>query len=247
MSKIFAITQVRYSSSRLPGKVLKKFGNTTFLDVFLKRLKRIKGIDGVICAVAKEDHIDDILNIAKKNQCKIYIGSKENVLYRMLNAGKKYNADILLRVTSDCPLIDPEICNKVINKLIKNNYDYVSNNLSPSFPHGLDCEAFYLSSLEKSKIEFKKTKNKMIKEHVTYFLKRNSNFKKYNLKSSILLNRYERWTLDNALDLKFFGEISKYLSQEKLVSIGWQELLELINKNPSLQKINNISHHFWFE
>lgn len=213
----------------------------------MRRLNRIKSIDGVICAIANEDGNNKIIQIAKKNNCKIYIGSKENVLFRMLNAGIKYNADILLRVTSDCPLIDPIVCDKVINKLIKGNYDYVSNNLKPSFPHGLDCEAFYISGLKKSKLEFKKTKNKLIKEHVTYFLKRNIAFKKFNIRSNIPLTRYERWTLDNSTDLKFFNELSKHLSSKEIVNLDWQSLLNIINKNPKLQKINNTTHHFWFD
>lgn len=245
--KVFALTQIRFSSNRLPGKILKKFGGKTFLDVFLQRLKQIKNIDGVICAVANEKNNKKILDIVKKNKCLIFIGSKDNVFERIYKAGKKFNADIILRVTSDCPLVDPKICESAINKLKIGNYDYVSNNLEPSFPHGLDCEAFRFKILNQSKKILESTNDQSIKEHVTSHIKKNKNIKKYNIKSNLKLNRYERWTLDNKIDLKFFKELSKYINDKDLIKIQWKDILKIINKNKNLQKINNTTHHFWFE
>lgn len=227
--------------------MLKKFSTETFLDIHLKRLNKIKSIDGVICAIAKEKGNEKIIEIAKKNKCLIFIGSTKNVLNRILKAGLKFKADILLRVTSDCPLIDPQVCERIIQKIIKGKYDYVSNNLSPSFPHGLDCEAFKLKCLIDTKKEFIKTKDKNIKEHVTFGIKKNPKYKKYNLNSNISLSRYERWTLDNKIDLKFFRKLSKYIDKKDIINLNWLDILKIINSNKELQNINNTTHHFWFE
>ena len=90
-------------------------------------------------------------------------------------------------------------------------------------------------------------KNLSLKEHVTTFMKKNDKIKKYNIYSNIKLNRYERWTLDNRIDLKFFRELSKHINNKDLIDISWKNILNIIEKNKSLQTINNTSHHFWFE
>jgi len=243
--RILAITQARFSSSRLPGKILLKLGNKIALEHTFERLKNINNVDEVVCAIANENNSKKIINICKKNNVKFFLGSKNNVLERIYFASKKNKADIVLRVTSDCPLIDPDLCHSLIQKLIKKKLDYASNNLTPSFPHGLDCEVFTFKALEKA---YRYSLNNPINshlEHVTTYLKQNKRFKKENLKCNIKMKRYERWTLDTELDYKFLNKVFSIIQNDKFY-YNWRKVLELIDNTPKLQNINNITHHFWF-
>lgn len=243
--KILVITQARFSSNRLPGKILLDLGGKKALEQVLIRLKNIDTASNVVCAIAKEKNSSKIIDLCKKNDVNYYLGSKANVLERIYFAAKKYDGDIIVRVTSDCPLIDPFLCNKLVKILIKKNLDYVSNNIMPSFPHGLDCEVFRFKSLEKA---YKYSLTKPVPshlEHVTTYLKNNNNFKKMNLKCTKKMQRYERWTLDTVLDYKFLNKVFKKIKDDEYY-FKWENVLSLINKNKNLQNINNTTHHFWF-
>ena len=147
---IVAIIQARYHSTRLPNKTMFKLNNKTVLEHVLERCKKIDNINAVCCAISDDRESDIIEFKARKSEVYTFRGSEKNVLKRYYQAALYMEADIILRVTSDCPLIDPFICKSVIRNLIENNADYSCNNFPPTWPHGLDCEAFTFNWLNKA-------------------------------------------------------------------------------------------------
>ena len=235
------VVQCRLSSTRLKNKILHKIQNKTLLEILIERLKKINA-DKIVLLIAKEKNSEKIVKIAKKMNVNFYIGSKKNVLLRTINGAKKFRLKNLIRITSDCPLIDPFIVNKGIGIYNKKKLDHLCNNAPPSWPHGLDFEIFSLKKLEKTNKGFT---NASEKENVTEKLRREKKLKKYNLKCHLKLNRYYRWTLDTHNDYLFFKKLFEKLP---IINKYFKSVLILnfLKKNPKIQNINASTHHFYF-
>jgi spore coat polysaccharide biosynthesis protein SpsF len=232
-NKAAIITQCRISSTRLPNKLLLKIKNFKIIDFFLKRIKKIK-VDLIICAVANEKNNKNLLKTIKKNNVKIFLGSKKNVLERTYLAAKKYEIKTVVRITSDCPLIDPNLVNKGLKIFKKKKLNYLSNNSPRTWPHGLDFEIFDIKLL---KLAYLNGKLPNEKEHVTPYFKKIKKIKKFNLRNKIVLDRYYRWTLDTKDDLKFFRKlINKYPQISK--KYNWLNLYKYLKKYPKIQSLN---------
>ena len=147
---VVAIIQARLGSTRLPGKVLKKIQNKVVLDYVIDRLKTCKKIDEIVLAITTNKKDDVLEKYAKDKKINYIRGSEEDVLSRYYEAAKKYNADIIVRITSDCPLIDPKIVDEIITKHLENNADYTANIIERTYPRGLDTEVFNFNTLETS-------------------------------------------------------------------------------------------------
>ena len=242
MNNFVVIIQCRVSSNRLPNKILLKLGKKTLIEFLLDNLKKLKKLD-LICAIAKERNNKKLKNILNKNNIKFYEGSENNVLKRYYMAAKKFKCKKnIIRITSDCPLIDTNLLEKGIKLFSKNKVDYLSNNLEPSFPHGLDFEIFTFKALEKA---FNNSHKKSEKEHVTEYIKKNTMFKKINIKNNIRLDKYYRWTIDTKLDYKFIKVLyNQFLARNE--AFNWIQILKFIKKNKKIQQINASSHHFYF-
>jgi len=225
-----AIIQARYNSSRLRGKVMKRIGEKTVLSHVLSRASRIKGIDNVCCAISEDKESDIIVDEAEKNGALIYRGSEKDVLERYYLAAKFFKADRILRITSDCPLIDPEVCQMVIDLFDSAEVDYVANNMPPSWPHGLDCEFFSYEWLEEAHLKAKKIPER---EHVTPYIRTNSRSKKLNLSCPTENLANNRWTLDTERDLEFFETLFTELGNSIEV-MGWRDILDFIIRDRSL-------------
>lgn len=171
--KVIAITQARIGSTRLPGKVMMKIGGKTLLDIHLERLKQSKKIDDIVVATTNESESYKITDVAEGQGLKWYKGSMDDVLDRFYQAAKPHNPDWVIRVTSDCPLLDGEVIDAVIAKAIEGNYDYCSNILVEDFPDGQDIEVFKMSSLEKA---WNEATRKVEREHVTPYIRDNCDF-----------------------------------------------------------------------
>jgi len=236
------IVQCRQSSTRLNKKLLLKLGSYKIIDILLNRMKKINS-DLIICAVAKEPGNKSLLNAINQNNVEIYEGSKNNVLLRTYLAAKKFKVSTIIRITSDCPLIDPKLVNIGIKIFNRKNLDYLSNNLPPSWPHGVDFEIFSFDALKKS---LKKAKTLTDKEHVTVYMRKNKNMKKFNLKNSIRLDKYYRWTIDTKLDFIFLKKLFQSRPQLKY-NFNWMDLFIFLKKKSNLQLINTSSHHFHFK
>ena len=229
---IIAIIQARYNSTRLPNKTMFKLKKKTILKHVLDRCKEINNVEQVCCAISDDKKSDIIAKEALNSKVKIFRGSERNVLKRYYDAANFMKADVILRVTSDCPLIDPLICEQVINNLLSKKADYSCNNLPPTWPHGLDCEAFSFKWLKKA---YQSAKKPFDLEHVTPFIRNNKNSKIVNLECFKGNFKKLRWTLDTVEDLKFFTTLFSYMNKNDL---SWEYPLSIINSYPEISNIN---------
>lgn len=168
--KTVVIVQARMTSTRLPGKIMMPLGDKTALGQCLSRCKRIKGIDEVCCAIPFGHEHDILIDEIKNYQCTVFRGSELNVLERYYQAALYLRADIIMRITSDCPLINPEVCQKVLETHIKTGADYTCNNKPPSWPHGYDCEVFGMKQLKEA-LRYASTTDDF--EHVSTWMRNN--------------------------------------------------------------------------
>ena len=231
--KITAIIQVRTNSQRLPKKVLKKILNKPMIWYVLKRIKRIKQIEQIVIATTMEKNDNTIVEIAKKNRVPVFRGENLDVLDRFYNCAKKFNADPIIRITSDCPLIDPFLVDEIIDFYLNHDFDYVSNTIDPTYPDGLDTEIFSFKTLENAA---RNAKMKSEREHVTPYIK--NHYKKFRLYS--YRNRQDfssyRWTVDEKEDLMFIRKI--YSKMKPRIVFRYQDVLQILSDFPDLLKIN---------
>ena len=177
--KISAIIEARMTSSRLPGKVLMKPNNKTFFEILVKRLRYVKELSSIILATTINKTDDELVKKAKNLKLKVFRGSEHHVVNRVLNAAKKFKAEIILGITADCPLIDPDIVSNTIQMYLKNDVDYVSNGHIRSFPDGMDCQVFSLKILKES---YALIKTELEKEHLGLVIRNNiKKFRKITL------------------------------------------------------------------
>ena len=233
------IIQARFNSSRLKGKVMTKINGKFILEIIVKRLTRnnfSKRNIIIACTNNKEDNA--IRNFCKKNQIKYFAGSEKNVLKRYYFAAKKFNLKNIIRITSDCPCIDLKIVKKIYDIFNKGKFDYVSNTINPTFPDGLDAEIFNFKSL---KLAYSQAKSEYDLEHVTPFIKRHKNLKKFNLLNNKDLSKI-RLTLDVEEDLKTLKIIFNYFKPD--IFFSFEDLKKLINLQPKFFLENNQMRNF---
>jgi glutamate-1-semialdehyde aminotransferase len=231
--KVLAIIQARYNSKRFPGKVVKKINNKTILEILIRRLSKSKYISKIIVACSENKKDKVILNICKKLGINYFSGSENDVLDRFYKAAKKYKGENILRITADCPLIDPKIADDVIGSFFSNNVDYASNVNPPTFPDGLDVEVFKFDALKEAHIEAKKLNDR---EHVTPFIINNKKFKKFNLKNSIDYSSL-RLTLDEKKDYILIKKIIKNFKNN--LNFNLKNILDLYKNKKNFFLINS--------
>jgi spore coat polysaccharide biosynthesis protein SpsF len=232
--KCIILIQARTDSSRLPRKVLALIEGKPMLWHVINRIKKMK-CGQLVVVTTKRKMDDEIETIAKKTKVKCFRGEKNNVLDRFYQASLKFKADVIIRITADCPLIDPNESQKVLNTFLKGDYDYVSND-SETIPNGLDTECFSFHALKKV---WKEAKLKSEKEHVTsYILKNPKKFKIIMIHNKDKKKRnHLRWSVDYQKDLDFVRKIySKLYTKRKLFTIN--DIFNLLKKESSLIKIN---------
>jgi spore coat polysaccharide biosynthesis protein SpsF len=238
---IAIIIQARMGSTRLPKKVLADIEGHPMLWHVIERAKNAKKADKVIVATTDLPEDKEIIKIAESCGVESYAGSENDVLDRYYMASKKIDADIIVRITGDCPFIDPEIIDKTIEYFKQNEFDYVSighiasNNRASNYPDGLDTEVFSFSALEKAHKEAKMFSEK---EHVTPYIWKNPQIFKIATLDSNKDYSQMRWTVDEERDLKFVKEVYKKLYPTKKIFL-MQDILSLLQKNPEIENINN--------
>jgi len=229
------ITQARTGSSRLPGKVLKTVDGKTLLQIHLERLKKCQMVNDIIVATTLEKYDEPIATMAKEWGFHTYRGSEEDVLDRFYQAAKPFKPNWIVRVTSDCPLLDPDLVDKIIEFSHQHEADYVSNNFETHFPHGQDVEVFTFKTLERA---WKETNKLTEREHVTPYLRNNSDLKGGSLFKALnypIEHNYGgiRMTIDEEEDY----ELIKILVQDLGSNKSWKEYADyMVNK--SLTTIN---------
>lgn len=223
-------------STRLPGKVMKKILGKPVILWDMDRISASKRIDEIVVAVPYEKENDIIEETIKEYNDKISIsrGSEDDVLDRYHKAAAEVNADVVVRITSDCPLIDPCITDIVIEEFLNNDCDYCSNTLELTYPRGMDTEVFSFKVLEKAWLEANK---KYEREHVTpYIRERNDLFKLLNVANDSDLSHL-RLTLDTVEDFKLIETIYELLYPEKQMFL-LEDILNLLIQKPELTEIN---------
>lgn len=232
--KVVAIVQARMASSRLPGKVMLPIENHSVLGHVILRLKTVPLVDEIVIATTLNPEDNVIVEESRKYNVSVHRGSVEHVLSRYYEAAIKSSADVVVRVTSDCPLIDPVVTNNIIKFFLHSDTDYVSNKINETFPRGLDTEVFKMASL---KYAYENAYNDIHREHVTPYIYLHPN--KFELLNYNCIEDYSyyRWTLDTHEDYLLIKEIYSHLYKPEQI-FSWLEAIELMNKNPQLKKIN---------
>lgn len=236
--RVGAIIQSRISSSRLPGKVLLKLpfhSEITILEQVIRRLKRVKAIDDIIIATTEKQVDDPIISIAEKENAKWFRGSEEDVLARYYGAAKGANLDLVVRITSDCPGIDPYFVENAVIKHLESQVDYTQNSLK-SFPRGLDTEVFGMNILEEA---FFNAKDPYDREHVTpYFYQGPKPYRVQRITAEDGLNRPDlRLTVDTYSDYALLCCIYDELYPTNHF-FSLKDIVNLISKKPWLAFIN---------
>ena len=234
--KTVLITQARLGSTRLHGKVLKKIGNKSLLQIHLERLNKCKSITDIIVATTIKEEDKVIYDNSLSLGFNAFKGSENDVLDRFYQAVKNIKPEWIVRVTSDCPLIDPVLVDKVVNFVRDSKKDYGSNILIENFPDGQDVEVFKFSVLENA---WNNASLLSDREHVTPFIRKNSDFNGETLFSAI---NYPcdynfsdiRMTVDEKVDFDLISILINNLGTDK----SWLEYTNHIIKN-NLNKINN--------
>ena len=233
--KVVAIVQARMGSTRLPGKVMKPLLGEPMLARQLERLARCKRVDKIVVATtenATERPIVELVN--SLSTIRLFRGSEDNVLSRYLGAAQTFGADVVVRVTSDCPLIEPDVVDACIKAFEKGSADYVSNVLERSYPRGLDTEVFSFEALATAHNEATAQPDR---EHVTPFIWRQpERFKLVDVLDHED-NSELRWTVDTPADFAFVERIYEllYLNNPQF---DYEDVLKLIRARPELNFIN---------
>lgn len=227
------IVQARMGSSRLPGKVMEEIEGRPVLAHVLDRCRVIKGCDMIVCAVPDAAANKPLHAVARNCGAEVFVGSEQDVLSRYLGAARMAGAGIVMRVTSDCPLIDPDVCGAVLALRESENVDYAANNMPRSFPHGLDCEAFTAAALAEADAT---THEPYDREHVTPWLRRAPHLHRANLSSGNPSLEAHRWTLDYPEDLAFFRAVFAALPKSSRGTMA--DVLGVLAAHPEIADIN---------
>lgn len=228
------IVQARIGSTRLPGKVLKPLAGSTVLAEVLRRCRAIPGADVVVCAIPETAADDALIAPAEAAGAVVVRGSADDVLARYRRAADDVHADAVMRVTSDCPLIDPALCGEVLALRAARGVDYAANNMPPGFPHGLDCEAFTTAALRRADDA---AHEQYAREHVTPWLRQDASVTRAALPGPGGAPAQQRWTLDFPEDYDFLQAVFAELPPPPALP-GWRETLAIVDSIPRLSTIN---------
>jgi spore coat polysaccharide biosynthesis protein SpsF len=234
--KIVAVIQARLTSTRLPKKIMLNLRGKPLLWHVVERVKRAKMIDRIVLAIPDSSNNDELELFIKKSGWNLFRGSENDVLSRYYHAAIQYGADVIVRITSDCPLVDPKIIDETINIHFRDGNDYTAVGSEGGFPRGLDVEVFNFKSLD---IAYSKAVEKSEREHVTLFIYQNSKlFKIQFIEASGTLRRPDiRLTVDTEEDLLLVREIYSALNNCGN-HFSTQDVIAIIDENPHLQSIN---------
>jgi spore coat polysaccharide biosynthesis protein SpsF len=231
--KIVAIVQARMGSTRLPGKVLMDLGGAAVLDRVLNRLGRSKLISEWLVATTTAPADDVIVKHCEGAKWRVFRGSEEDVLDRYYQAATNMRADVVVRITSDCPLIDPEVTDATIRVFLDRKADYASNVEVRTYPRGLDTEVMTMLALARA---WRNSTKPYQREHVTPYIYENpGEFKLQGIENDTNFNRH-RWTLDTPEDLQLLRAI--YARFGGRDDFGWREVLKAVEREPNLADIN---------
>jgi len=231
------IVQARMASTRLPGKVLMDIGGKPMLSQQLGRLKRCRRVDDIVVATTTNPEDDPVAALADREGVRLFRGSENDVLSRYAGAAREARAGLVVRITADCPLIDAEQVDRVVQALEDgaSEYDYAANTLDRRFPRGLDTETFFIDTLERVD---RMATSKEAREHVTYFI-HEEHPELFRILSVVDEEDHSdlRWTVDTPEDLLFVRKVYEGLGSAVL-NAGYRDILAFVLPRPDLIAIN---------
>lgn len=233
--KTVCIIQARMNSTRLPSKIMMALiDNKSMLECIIERVRCAKLVDDIVVATTIDSSDDSTEKLCKDLSIKCYRGSCNDVLARYYYTAKVFNADYIVRVTADCPVIDYQIIDEIVSIIKNQDFDYVSNTITPTFADGLDVEVFTRLALEKS---FAQASLSSEREHVTQYIKKHpEQFKQYSFEQETDCSNL-RWTVDEAIDLELIRKFYKCLYQRNNRFLA-KDILTLLNDNVGFKLIN---------
>jgi len=231
--KVVAIVQARMGSTRLPGKVLKDLAGETMLARVVERLRGTRLVNEVLIATTDRPADDAIVTECQKCSVAVSRGDQDDVLDRYFRAAQLMKADVVVRVTSDCPLLDPEITDKTIAAFLEARPDYASNVMVRTYPRGLDTEVMSFDTLARA---WQRASKAYEREHVTpYITEHPSDFKLLSVLGDADFSNH-RWTVDTPEDMDFVQAVYARLHPND--PFGWRDVLALLDREPELVDLN---------
>jgi spore coat polysaccharide biosynthesis protein SpsF len=231
--KVVAIVQARMGSTRLPGKVLLDLAGEPMLSRVVRRLRRAQRVDEVVIATTTESRDDALADFCQQCGIACFRGSETDVLDRYYRAAQAHQATAVVRITSDCPFIEPEIVDRVIAELGEGDVDYASNVAAPrTFPRGLDIEAFSWKTLERI---WQEDRNPAWREHVTLSIhKQPALFRTRDVRHDTDLSHL-RWTVDTPEDFAFASRVYESFGDD---AFSWRDVLAMLEQHPEWTALN---------
>ena len=234
---IIAIVQARMGSSRLPGKVLENICDRPMLEWVIQRAKKSTRISQLVVATTAKDEDDILEKYCRLHAIPIFRGSSADVLDRYVQAGRKYHAGVIVRLTAGCPFIDPELIDQTLAVFFQTGVDFAANRLPPpyvrTFPIGLDVEVVSMPALEKAWCE---SKALFEREHVMPYIYQHPDLFKIKIINHEVDYGTYRWTVDTREDLEFIRTIAVLLGCR--MDFSWLDVIELLKKHPKLAEMN---------
>ena len=234
---IGCIIQARMGSSRLPGKALMKSDSgKPLLYYVINQLRYCSKIKNLVIATTTNQEDDEIEKFANNNSVNVFRGKEKDVLDRYFQCAKKYSFSTIVRITADCPLIDPQIVDTVVEQFFSGNYDFATNTLTRTFPIGTDVEVFSFSALNRA---WENAQLPSEREHVTPYLRNKENYKIINVENDKNISNL-RLTVDRIEDVELIKQILNNIS---INPIHLEDILELFSQKPELIEINKHINH----
>jgi len=230
--KVVAIVQARMGSTRLPGKVLGDIQGHPMLSRVIERTRSAQTLDDVLVATTTDPADDPIVALCREHAMPYFRGSELDVLDRYYQAALAHNAAVIVRITSDCPLIDPQVVDKVVSAFLAAKCDYASNCVLRTYPRGLDTEVIGFRALERA---WREARQPYERSHVTPYLYQTPG--RFNILSVTGDEDYsaQRWTVDTPEDMKLVRAIYARMRGRNFL---WKDVIKLLEREPELAKIN---------
>ncbi len=235
---VTAIIQARMSSTRLPGKVLKVIDDRPMLFYMLERVAQAQQIDQVVLATSSEKEDDEIVDFCRRQEVLCFRGNLDDVLDRYYQAAKSFNGDPVVRLTADCPIIDPQVIDSLIEIFKDGQFDYVANTCPPegmTYPEGMDVEIFSFHALEKA---WKETVKPSDREHVTFYFWKNPNL--FSIFRHDLHRSFAdyRLTVDYPQDFDAISRILNHFYPERPF-FTMEEVIAYLDEHPDIKSLND--------
>ena len=228
------IVQARMGSTRLPGKVMMDLGGATVLARVVQRLRRASLIGELIIATTFDPADDVIVEECKALGVAFFRGEVRDVLDRYYRTALHFGAEVIVRITSDCPLIEPEVTDRVIDTFLEQRPDYASNAVQRTYPRGLDTEVFTFDALKRT---WQKAQRPYQRSHVTAYIYENPEQFKIVSVTGDADYSWQRWTVDTPDDLRFIREVYELMGNDP--DFYWRDVLSLLHRRPELLELNS--------